>query len=134
MKKIFLLFVTLCLVHIISAQVKVNSVGNTGIGGTPNAKAKLLLYNNSDLNAALDTTFGLHSNLVRTAFEVPLYGAYFKNRILPFDLMRTFCYGVYIDNNNQSDSNISYGVYVNNSGKGHYANTMYGNYVNNTST
>ncbi len=154
MKKKFLLFVTLCLAHIISAQVKVNSVGNTGIGGTPNAKAKLLLYNKLTSN---DSIFGLHSTMWNTLengpssssnrpmygiYSIntnqsysPLYGAYFKNTLSNTLLNGTPgpLYGIYMDNNNSTYSTSSYGVYVNNTNS-NYTGTTYGFYAKNSAS
>jgi len=78
MKKIFLLSITLCLAHVCFAQLKVNSVGNAGIGVTPNTKAKLMLNSSS---AVTDTVFGLHStaNTTNNGANKPLYGVYSTN-------------------------------------------------------
>ncbi len=149
MKKIFFLFVTLCVTHIVFSQINVDNAGNVGIGAAPNSKAKLLLNNTK---AATDTLSGLHSTVENTNLNLTkpvyglysnnnnasmsnsLYGAYFKNtqtsslggKGLPL-------YGIYLDNTNYPSSGygFTYGTYTNNITTG-YSNTVYGHYVNNT--
>ncbi|MDR1729863.1 MAG: tail fiber domain-containing protein [Prevotellaceae bacterium] len=130
MKKTFFFLVTLCITHIAFTQINVDNAGNVGIGGTPNSKAKLLLKNSK---AATDTLFGLHSTVENSNGNLnnPLYGAYFKNRLMngsnpgsaPF-------YGIFIDNQNTKYANSTYGVYTNNNVSG-YSSSTYGYYVNN---
>ncbi len=127
MKKIFLLFVTLCLAHICFAQVKVNSVGNTGIGATPNTKAKLLLNSQA---ASTDTVFGIHSTTRNTTGSRPLYGAYFKN--IQSGSSTGTTYGIYTENKNTTYAGGLYGFYAKNTTSG-YAGSVYGIYTDNVS-
>ncbi len=130
MKKTFLLFATLCLAHIIFAQVKVNSAGNTGMGADPNSKAKLLLYNKL---SSTDTVFGLHSITGNTTngFDNPVYGGYFKNEQTSPHSSGGKLYGIYLDNKNTAYGSLSYGVYTKND-ISCYSGTSYGFYSDNT--
>ncbi len=149
MKKIFLLFVTLCLAHLCFAQVKVNSAGNTGIGIDPKSNVKLSLSNSSNSSTIADGIFGLHStvnnqipglpsygiyseNTNGTLSSAPgrIYGAYLKNSQMSPANVSSGIYGIYLDNISRSYASTSYGVYTNNSGGG-YSTNMYGYYVKN---
>ncbi len=131
MKKSLSLFVALCFVHAVFSQVKVNSVGNTGMGAAPNSKAKLLLNSTS---AVTDTVFGIHTSVSNTnsSLSKPMYGGYFKNTQTGDQTGSSApLHGIYIENNNSKYVNSTYGVYTNNNISG-YANTTHGYYVNNT--
>ena len=145
MKKYYILLM-LCIANVGFAQVKVNSVGNTGMGKDPNSKAKLLLYNKS---SATDTIFGLHSTMdnISTSSTKPvygiysinnsnsacsLYGAYFKNKQTRSTQGSAGpTYGIYLDNVNYAYSGSSYGVYLNSDLSG-YGKTAYGFYADNS--
>ncbi|MDR1729864.1 MAG: tail fiber domain-containing protein [Prevotellaceae bacterium] len=129
MKKIFFLFITLCLAHMGFAQLKVNNVGNAGIGVTPSTKAKLLLYN----ELASDTAFGLRStNKLRELYPKTggiLYGTYLDNANTAYISTN---YGVYTNNNIGGYSNDTYGYYAKNTASG-YGGSIYGFYADNIS-
>ena len=150
MKRHLSLFIVLCIVHTGFAQVKINSVSNTGMGAAPDLKAKLLLYNKT---AATDTVFGLRSTVWNTLNSgpstpnkptygihsintnqsySPLYGAYFKNtQSNPSIAAPGPLYGIYMDNNNSTYDSSIHGVYVNNTSS-NYLGTTCGFYANNS--
>ncbi len=131
MKKIFLLFATLCVSHITFSQINVDyTTGNVGIGAMPSLKAKLLLYYKS---AATDSIFGLYSTVGKATnnSSTPIvYGAYLKNEQTSPSMESGSLYGIHLDNKNTAYSSSTYGVYAKNSGNG-YSSSMYGFYSEN---
>jgi len=76
-----LFFAVLCVAQITLAQVKVDNVGNVGIGNNPLPNTKLSLYR-STTSLLPGATFGLHSVIEDLSLNStqPLYGAYFQNK------------------------------------------------------
>ncbi len=128
MKKTLPLFILLCIAHTVFAQLKVNSVGNVGMGAIPSSTAKLLLYNSS---TAADPIFGLHSTVSRVSTtSSPLYGAYLTQS-LSGSTSTAPSYGIYLENNNNTTYGGAYGFYAKNIKSG-YAGDLHGIYIDNT--
>ncbi len=127
MKKIFIPLVALCTAYVCFAQVKVNNLGNTGMGNDPLPDTRLHLY--SSTPAA--NSYGLQSFLENTdSPSSSLHGAYFKNKQSGPIYSSGSMDGIIIDNEGGMYANYTSGVRVNNLCNG-YAGSSYGFHVKN---